>query len=89
MRTVWKFELKVSDDIQKFEMPSNAKILHVAMQGRTPCLWVEIDKSEEMEERRFKIYGTGYSIKRGYDDYRGTCVDDALSLVWHIYEVYG
>ena len=80
--------VEIADDVQTIEMPKNSIIVNVGMQKRDLCMWVEVDKEEEMVERYFRVFGTGHPIDISVKDYRGTGMDVGLNLVWHIYEVF-
>lgn len=83
MKYIWKYPLKLTDDMQAIGMPMSARIVHVALQGQTPTLWAEIDPDAPITERNFSVHGTGHPIKSG--EYVGTCV--GTPFVWHIYEI--
>jgi len=86
---VWKYELQIFDNVQTISMPKFSQIVNVGMQKRKLCMWVEVDEREDMEERYFRVFGTGHPIDISVKDYIGTGMDDGLTLVWHIYEVFG
>ena len=91
MKTIWKFELKV-EDIQRLEMPKDAKILCVQVKQGTPCLWAEVDSSAPKEERAIEIFGTGHEIfyDMGIDrEYISTFQMHEGALVFHAYEYKG
>lgn len=58
---VWKAPLKMENE-QFVKMRTNARILTVAMQGETPCIWFLCDPARDPEERIIRIAGTGHPI---------------------------
>lgn len=84
MKTIFKYPL-VMADYQEISIPKGSTILTVNMQKKHPYLWAEVDKSMDLECRRFEIFGTGFTLPEGVDrTYIGTFFDDGF--VWHIYE---
>ena len=86
MRTIWKYELEIADEAQKFRMPEGARLIFEATQQGSPCLWAEVDPEAPLVERWFVVHGTGHDI-----DHDGDYVGSGLALggqfVWHVYEV--
>ena len=91
-RVVWKFPLVV-DDVQIIEMPANAEILCVQMQGDVPCLWARVESSRPTEPRKILIAGTGHEREDlwGLAHYIGTFQVYGGKLVFHVFEdvIYG
>jgi hypothetical protein len=85
MQTIWKYELKIIDDVQEFDIPLDAEIVKVATQGVYMSMWVRILNPDARftRRRRFLVSGTGYSVG---DDwyYVGTAFDGPY--VWHLWE---
>ncbi len=44
-------------------MPRNAKILTVQNQYGNPMLWALVNPEAETEQRKFRVFGTGHTIK--------------------------
>jgi hypothetical protein len=84
MRTIWKFPLKLVDGRQPIQMPCDAVLLHVAMQGDSPCIWAMVDPENARMPRGFAVVGTGHRIPNG-SSYVGTC-QHGDALVWHVFE---
>lgn len=90
MRTLWKFNLEVTD-IQHVRMPKGAKVRKVGVQRGELCLWVEVDTEAEKEERTFEVIGTGnpmptdMGIERTYID-SVQMERRGMEFVWHVYE---
>ena len=50
-KTIWKYQLDTTDK-QTITMPFGAEILSVQMQGLNPCMWVLVNPSKELEDRK-------------------------------------
>lgn len=87
MRKIWKYELHGLQSTV-FEMPRNARIVHVGMQGDVICLWALVNENAEKDRRVFRPFGTGHGIPtiRGSYEYVGTVFDGPF--VWHIMEEF-
>lgn len=88
MLTIWKFPIPTSAMIWtngkfKLEMPQDARILCLQVQGDTPCLWAELQSENPPEQRQFAIIGTGHPAPPAAT-YVGTWQEE--SFVWHLYE---
>lgn len=84
MKTIWKFSLESPE--QEVEMPPDAVILAVQMQGFTPCLWALVDpNTTERRRRTFVCRGTGHPIHGEQGTYHGTV--QMRELVWHVFEI--
>ncbi len=85
MKTIWKFEIPVQDEISEVLMPKGAKIVHVGSQPdrRNIALWAQVDSEAKKVIRRFKVYGTGHPLMAG--TYVGTVLVGDM-LVWHVFE---
>lgn len=67
MNTIYKYNLKL-DNTQIIEMPRGAKILDIQfktadrfLQGEL-TMWAMVNTNKEIEERIFKLFGTGFEI---------------------------
>ncbi len=85
MRTIWKFELEITDE-QKISMPKNAKILSVQAQHDRPCVWAIVDDKEILEDRFFIIHGAGHPCNGGFSKFIGTFQVHSGRLVFHLFE---
>lgn len=84
MKTIWKFNLQLKDE-QTVKMPKDSYVVHLGEQSGRLCLWAFCDTEAPLEDRTFRIYGTGHEIKDGEGFLHcGTVI--AGSFVWHIYE---
>ena len=85
MRTVWKFPFQAADH-QDIEMPQGAKILHIDVQGDTPCLWALVDPSRPREKRHFRLAGTGHPIEEDTGIHVGSFMMMGGVLVFHLFD---
>ncbi len=90
-KEVWKFPLPITD-YPKIEMPIGAIPMHVAQQHNQNFLWALIDPENGIEERAFRLVGTGHRIE---DDelfgaeYVGTFLMMDGVLVFHVWAYPG
>jgi len=100
MRTIWKFQFKIDDEVE-IEMPIGARILHVGTQGDerqtalpSPFLWAMVESTAKKHRRKFLIFGTGHELPRLPIDeplpndlqHIGTFQMRGGLLVWHMFE---
>ena len=86
MKTVWKFELAVTDE-QAVRVPRGAQFLTVQMQGDRPCLWALVDPNAQPEDRIVRIHGTGHPVSESHLlQYISTFQLDGGALVFHAFE---
>lgn len=87
MNTIYKYDLIIAER-QTILMPEGAKVLHLAMQYHTPCLWATVDPSKMMQMRTILMVGTGnwYEVKEDMQ-HLGTIVDERSGYVWHFFEL--
>jgi hypothetical protein len=84
MKSIWKFELTFSGDIQEVSMPKDAVVLpFFAVRDGTPTFWAEIDTEKPISLRYFRIYGTGHKIDKN-DRYIKSCEHGLF--IWHLFE---
>ncbi len=86
MRSIFKYQIRRLSDVVIVKMLKGAKVISVAEQGGILCLWAEVDVSEPMEERVFRIAGTGHNLGGDEGRYIGSVVCSGGALVWHVYE---
>jgi len=89
METVWKYEFPIGD-IFDIRMPKDSSILHIDTQNDVPCMWVLVDDSEECENRRFRLCGTGHSLADIANEcyvHQGSFQMYNDSLVFHVFEI--
>lgn len=85
---IYKYPVSI-DDVIRIQMPLQAEFLTLQVQNDIPCLWVLVDPENELEERIFEMYGTGYSIECNSSierKYLGTFQLREGILVYHLFE---
>lgn len=83
MKTIYKYPLAITD-IQDVTMPSGARILAVASQRDSLCVWAHVDPGAPVATYKFRIVGTGHPLDTSAG-YIGTVVIDPF--VWHVFLV--
>jgi hypothetical protein len=88
--TIWKFPLGAKDH-QLVEMPPDAKILAVQVQGGKPVLWALVDPERRTEKRRaISLFCTGQPLANEpvplLGAYLGTIQLSGGSLVLHAFD---
>lgn len=83
MKTIYKYPIADYSG-QAFQMPKGSQIRHFDMQEGVATFWAEVESSNQFEQRRFLVHGTGHEIQAN-EVYRGSCQDSPW--VWHLYEV--
>lgn len=81
MKTIYKYEVP-----GVVQMPASAKVLGLQEQGDKFMIWVLIDLSDDqiLENRKFKIIGTGWEFDDAEKRYVGTVQKNGF--VWHLFE---
>ena len=88
MKTIWKYELKLQA-ITTLELPTGARVVHVAEQEDRPQLWALVDPSAPPEPRSFQTLATGEE----FDDskvehvYLGSFLTHGGVFVGHVVEL--
>lgn len=88
MKRVYKYPLDIQDEVTVM-MPKGARVLSVQVQNGRPCLWAAVDPNEmTLEERFFRIAGTGHTIQDDVvDGFIGTIQMYDGRLVFHVFEM--
>jgi len=86
-KSIYKYILPLENNEIPISIYKNARILKVDNQRENICLWVLVDLDQELEERVFRITGTGHLIDFPIDKYIGTALFLNGSLVWHVFEI--
>lgn len=87
MKMVYKYKLDTTD-VQTVQMPKGAEILTVQVQsGYWPCLWALVDPTQEMENMKIRIAGTGHYIEEDIVKYIGTFQLQGGALVFHAFVI--
>lgn len=86
-KKIWKFTLPMAD-YPVVSMPKGARVLSVGVQRGDVQVWALVDPEAPMEDRRFKVAGTGHYLVGGVENMRfiGTVHMASGQLVWHIFE---
>lgn len=91
MKKIWKYKFEMTDEVV-LEMPRNAEILTVQMQGETPMIWALVDTENNIEKRYFEIIGTGNPIpdlaRHLSRKYINTFQTMEGRLVFHLFEIF-
>ncbi len=86
-KTVFKYQLFVSDKPQNLILPKGAEILSVQLQGTRPTLWAMVDdREEEKVERRIHTFGTGWVIETEAELNFLATLQMPRGLVFHFFE---
>lgn len=94
--TIWKFVLLATfGAVQDVRMPKGSQIVQVGVDPAMPeapgvvAIWAIVNPNAEKEARQFAVYGTGAAVPPGVTatQHRGTMVNVATGLVWHVFEV--
>ena len=83
MRTIHKHEIRHTHTT--VTMPTGARIVHVANQRETACIWFDCDDSNELIRRDFRVFGTGHEVPEGLS-YVGSVLVAEGTVVWHVFE---
>lgn len=83
-RTIWKYQLELTDGPQEHAVPKAAILLLVAEQYGKPTMWFEVWAEAEKIPRAFYVVGTGHEIPA---DGKWLGSLQMPPFVWHVYEV--
>jgi hypothetical protein len=88
MRRIHKYPFAIDDDVI-VNLPLNATIISIQLQGDIPCVWAIVNPLEQyVESRQFKVFGTGHpmpeTILRTHE-FRAT-LQLSNGLVFHVFE---
>lgn len=92
MKTIHKFQVERTNEVQRLKVPQNGRPLRVdfVLQDRSIQMWVEVDADTVIgsidDVRRFKIFSTGAGIPDNAV-YVGTAVDMLKPEAFHVYEL--
>ena len=87
-RTIYKYSV-IPTDYFRLQLPVDAQILTVQMQGNEAFVWTLLNPDEPVVERTFRLAGTGHPIVESPNalSYVGTFQMGGGRLVWHLFEV--
>ena len=83
MKTIFKYPLSVTDT-QVLKMPKNADVFSAQFQGNQLCVWGLVDTEAELEDREFRIFGTGHPFEVS-GKFRFVDTAQQGPLVWHVF----
>lgn len=88
MKTIYKFPLIISDDVQFIEMPGPDKVLHVGLDpSGLPCVWAQVNPGHTRVQVRVRVFGTGHALPNdpvfATDRHAGSFVQGPF--VWHVF----
>jgi hypothetical protein len=87
MKAVYKYDLSI-DDYVTIKLPRGAKVLTAQVQHGDIKLWAFVNTEEELEDRLFRIVGTGHPLQNArFLNYIATVQLMAGPLVFHVFEV--
>ena len=86
MKVVYKYKIPIQDYIS-LSLPVNAKIIKFDSQNNDPYIWVLVTLEKELEERKFRLAGTGHDIRENNLKYIDTTIMHDGQLVWHLFEI--
>lgn len=86
MRSVYKYPIRPRDYFL-LELPRGAELLHVHSQGDAMMLWALVDPAQPIEQRKFRLAGTGHDISDESVRYVGTGHLMGGAPVFHLFEV--
>lgn len=81
---IYKYPIGITG-FQEVAMPKAARILSVANQNGTLCLWALCDAAQkEYVARQIEIIGTGNPMSLNSREFIGTVI--VVPFVWHVFE---
>jgi hypothetical protein len=88
MATIWKIPFAYSeireDGSLVLEIPEDAEVLSVQLQGDSPILLAKVDPNLTDVARKFYVVGTGQTFPEGATEFIGAWQDGPH--VWHLFE---
>lgn len=84
MKTIWKYQLEVTDE-QVLQVPHGSEVLCVQIQDDTPCLWIKVPDDREngwRERLTILTFDTGNPLSEE-GDYIGAY--QTKGLVFHVF----
>ena len=85
MRTVWKYDVPIDDEVHTHLIPNDDRIVGVGLQRpNVVTFWCEVNPKRAAPERAFVVIGTGHRVPH-LGQHLGLVFDGPF--VWHLYEV--
>jgi len=90
MKTIWKYEIKPSHEIQEIILPFGSRFLSVIEQDMKLQLYVSVEhpKSAHDSPHRYIVVGTGWDLEfvnEWFKNHIGTVIQGPF--VWHVFEL--
>ena len=89
IRHIFKYEIPLTDELIKIEMPEKYSICDINNQGDNLFLWAKVDIHASLMTSKFKIFGTGHKIDNCETAIFPKSVHMPNGLVWHVFAVKG
>ena len=87
MKNIYRFDVPIEDRFC-LHLPVDAQVLSVSERGGTAHMWILLSPEKKIEERHFRVIGTGRPIPDAANlRFVGTVLLSAGRLVWHVFEV--
>lgn len=80
---IWKYQFDIADKVT-IQMAVGAEILSVQMQDGVPTIWALCDPSAAIDNREFRVYGTGHLCHSSASKFIGT-LQLQNGLVFHVF----
>jgi len=90
MRVIYKYTIEIGSESLTLRLSEGSKFLSAFAQHSIICLWFEQETTNDIQERYFKIYGTGHEMESESDhihNYLTTFPMANGALIWHLYEL--
>lgn len=82
VKRIFKYPLEITDR-QTINMPGEAQLLTVKMQGGVPCLWAIVETEKPSRPHTIQIFGTGHDAT---DAGAYIATFQTGPLVFHVFE---
>lgn len=83
-RTIWKFPIELTFEMQLIELPKPARILSAGVQGNDIVIWAVVDPEAEPQNRLVQVVPTGGRVPAD-----ATFLNTVFmgAFVFHVFEV--
>ena len=88
---ICKFSLGVDPGRAVIEMPADAEILSVGLQGKSLMLWAIVDPDRATSRRTIEIFFTGQPFEIADRKFIGSVQHEGAiaTVLWHVFEWIG
>lgn len=87
MKVIYKYFLPIQDGLITVRLPRDSHICDINNQGDDICFWVALWEGAQLEDRYFRIYGTGQHFENSGKLRFYKTLHMPNGLVWHIFEL--